>query len=162
MRAVIKKEGEKDFLKAIRKSFTSDWEISNGAIDSLNNTEVPIKIHYDFSCNPAEGRDILYFNPILIDAYTENIFRAADRKYPVEMPYPLDETYILNMEIPNGYFIEELPKSAKVSYNGKDGFFEYLIQKDDNSIQMQVRVKLNKATFPAEEYATLRDFFGYM
>jgi hypothetical protein len=49
-----------------------------------------------------------------------------------------------------------------MAYNGNDGIFEYLIQKSGDNIQIRVRLKLNKAFFPTEEYSTLRDFFGYV
>jgi hypothetical protein len=48
----------------------------------------------------------------------ENPFKAAERKYPVEMPYVRDDMYILNMQIPDGYEVDELPKSARVALNG--------------------------------------------
>ena len=40
--------------------------------------------------------------------------------------------------------------------------FEYLIAKNENSIQLRSTVKLNKATFLPDDYQTLRDFFGYI
>jgi hypothetical protein len=55
-----------------------------------------------------------------------------------------------------------LPKSAKVLFNGDEGFFEYMIVKSDDVIQFRSRIKLNKATFKPEDYSTLRDFFGYI
>ncbi|HEY0611092.1 MAG TPA: hypothetical protein VGD35_15590, partial [Chitinophaga sp.] len=70
-----------------------------------------------------------------------------------------DEIYTLNMEIPEGYDVEELPKSTMVKFNEDEGLFQYMIAKDENIIQFRSRIKLNKATFPPEEYGTLRDFF---
>ena len=99
---------------------------------------------------------------MMSSAYKENPFKSAERKYPVEMPYVMDETYTLNMEIPNGYVVDELPKSARVSLNDKDGSFEYLIAKDENGIQLRSRIRLNKATFEPDDYNTLRDFFAYV
>ena len=78
------------------------------------------------------------------------------------MPFTSDETYLLNMEVPKGYMVDELPKSAKVGLNGKDGFFEYLIQKDDAGIQLRSRIRLNRANFSADEYNVLRDFYAYI
>jgi hypothetical protein len=74
----------------------------------------------------------------------------------------MDETYVLNMEIPNGYVVDEMPKSARVSLNGTEGSFEYIIAKDDASIQMRSRIRLNKATFEPDDYSTLRDFFAFI
>jgi hypothetical protein len=86
----------------------------------------------------------------------------VERLYPVEMPYRIDETYVLSMDIPKGYQVDELPKSARVAYNGTEGMFEYLVQKNESNIQMRVHLKLNRSFFPTEDYSTLRDFFGYV
>ena len=94
--------------------------------------------------------------------YKENPFKSAERSYPVEMPYCIDETYVLNMEIPEGYKVDELPKSARVSLNGNEGMFEYLIQQNNDVIQMRCRTKLNKANFEPEDYETLRNFFSFI
>ena len=110
----------------------------------------------------SAGDDILYFNPLLNEGYKTNPFKSMNRHYPVEMPYLIDETYILNMEVPAGYQVDEMPKSARVAYNNDEGMFEYLIQKGESNIQMRVRLKLNKTFFPIDEYGTLRDFFAFV
>jgi hypothetical protein len=56
--------------------------------------------------------------------------------------------------------VDEMPKSAKVLLNGNEGFFEYVIDKSETNIQLHTRMKINKATFAPEDYATLRDFFA--
>jgi hypothetical protein len=96
------------------------------------------------------------------DARRENPFKAAERKYPVEMPYATDDLYVFSMEIPEGYVVDELPKSAKVAFNEDQGLFEYLVGRQDNLIQLRCHLKLIKANFPAEDYSSLRDFFAYI
>ncbi|MBS1599566.1 MAG: DUF3857 domain-containing protein [Bacteroidetes bacterium] len=159
LREKAKKKSEKDVFKDIQTAYGSDVEISNTGIDSLDQLEYPVKIHYDFDLKNMTD-DIIYFNPMMSEAYKENPFKSADRKYPVEMPYTMDELYSFSMEIPEGYVVDELPKSARVMLNDKEGMFEYLIQKNDIGIQMQMRIKLNKALFLPEDYSTLRDFFA--
>jgi len=66
------------------------------------------------------------------------------------------------MDIPTGYKVDELPKSARVTLNGSDGMFEYLIQQDGDHVQLRCRTKLNKATFEPEDYETLRNFFAFI
>nr|MCU0322852.1 DUF3858 domain-containing protein [Chitinophagaceae bacterium] len=80
--------------------------------------------------------------------------------FPVEMPYKTSETYILNMEIPKGYEIDEKPKGARVKFNETEGMFEYLIGKVGNSIQLRCTLKMNIANFNIEDYETLRNFYG--
>ena len=160
-RESIQEKGEAEFFKKIRSSYNNDLDLQNPGIDSLKIIEQPIKIHYDFKINDMDG-DIIYFNPMMAEGYKDNFFKAAERKYPVEMPYTFDETYILNMGVPEGYVVEEIPKSAKVLFNDGEGLFEYLIYKSDDGIQLRSRVVMKRANFSAEEYNSLRDFFGYV
>jgi len=161
IREKIHDKGEKEFFKTIQTAYQSGAELSNVSIDSLKLADEPVGVNYDVVLkNDAE--DVIYFNPMLEEGYKENPFKAADRKYPVEMPYGFEETYILNMEIPEGYVVDEMPKSTKVTFNEDEGFFEYLIAKDVNGIQFRSRISLKKANYKPEDYATLRDFFAFV
>jgi hypothetical protein len=161
LRKKVSKKSEEEYFKNI-KSYNSDFAITNTGIDSLTELDKPATIHYDFSYKISSDDEIIYFNPMMSEAYKENPFKSAERKYPVEMPYVMDEIYVLNMEIPKGYVVDELPKSARVSLNGAEGSFEYIIAGDDSNVQLRTRIKLNKATFEPEDYTTLRDFFGFI
>lgn len=160
IREKVNEKGIKDYFKNIQAACGDDVEISNTGIDSLNKPEDPLKVYYDFRLK-QEG-EIIYFNPMFAEAYHDNPFKAAERKYPVEMPYTFDDIYTLTMDIPAGYVVDELPKSAKVAFNGSEGIFEYLITKTENSIQFRCRVKLDRANFTPDDYPTLRDFFAYI
>jgi len=150
--------GKDDFFKKIKASYTYDINMQNEGIDSLNNYNDPVSVHYDFSISPDE--DIIYFNPLLTEAYKSNPFSAATRNYPVEMPYTSNEVITVNMEIPKGYKVDELPKSERVKLNDNDGMFEYLVQADAQMIQLQCKLRINKANFNPEDYDTLRDFYA--
>ena len=92
----------------------------------------------------------------------KNPFVSAERLYPVEMPYLTNEVYVLNMEIPEGYMVEELPKSSRVKFNEDEGMFEYLIRKDDKYVQLRCKLSLEKTLYLPEDYQTLREFFSYV
>jgi hypothetical protein len=97
---------------------------------------------------------------MLINGYKENPFKSTQRFYPVEMPYAMDETYIFRMEIPAGYTVEELPKSAKVNFDETGtNYFEYIIGVIDNTISLRSRLKLTRTYYATEEYEILREFF---
>ncbi len=162
IREQVGKSGSEDFVKSLKPSFGFETEISNFGIDSLKQMEMPVWMHYDFTFSPGKGDDIIYFNPMLTEGFKSNPFKSDDRKYPVEMPYASDETYLLTMDIPEGYVVDELPKSTKVKFNDEDGYFEYLVVKSETGIQLRSRVIFNKATFLPEEYSSLRDFFAYI
>ncbi len=160
IRSRIKEKGEDAFFKAIQTSYTGDYELTEKKVDRLKEPDVPVKVEYDFTMKQED--DMIYFNPMMGEGYKENFLKAAERNYPVEMPYVFDETYIFTFEVPADYSVEEIPKSAKVSFGESDGFFEYLVDKSENTIRLRSRVKLKRATFAPEEYNDLREFFSYV
>lgn len=160
LRSQIKEKGEEPFFKTIQASYTGDWSLSEQKVDKLKELESPVKIDYDFAMNQEE--DMIYFNPMMNEGQKDNPFKSAERTYPVEIPYKIDETYILNLEIPADYTVDEIPKSSKVNLGDGDGFFEYIIDNTGTAIRLRSRVKLNKANFLPEEYNDLREFFSYV
>lgn len=160
VRKSVSEQGLDSYFKSLQTSYGDDGQISNGGIDSLEKPEEPVKVHYDFTLKSPAGSDILYFNPVIGEGWHENPFKAANRKYPVEMPYAMDETYVFSMDIPADYKVEEMPRSTKVAFNVDQGFFSYLIQQDGSTLQLQCRLKLNRANFQPEDYSALRDFFA--
>jgi hypothetical protein len=161
IREQLKKKSVQDFFKKAKADYSFDVDILNPSFDSLDQKELPITETYTFTFDkPAEG--MLYINPMMGEGVKENYFKSTQRHYPVEMPYAMDETYVFNMEVPEGYEIAELPKSARVSYNGTDGSFDYLVDKTADHIRLLSHIKLNKARFAPDEYDSLREFFGYI
>jgi hypothetical protein len=160
-RAEIKKIGINTYKDKLRSAPGNGVVISNIEIDSLQQLDNPIKIRLDLEFKPEEA-DLIYFNPILLNEYAENPFKSADRNYPVEMPFKIDKSYILNFNLPDGYVVEEMPKSAKIVLNDTDGYYEYLVSVDGATIQLRTRLVLTRATFEPIKYESLREFFGHI
>jgi len=161
--ALLKAKGDNDnYLKAIRTSFTDDITLSNLSFDSLTLCEMPVGINYDMKLKLPD-EDIVYFNPMLNTATKSNPFSSAKRLYPIEMPHTTDATYVLNMDVPEGYKIDELPKSARIRLADDEGLFEYTAEAGtDGKVQISTRLRINKATFPADHYEALRDFYAHI
>jgi hypothetical protein len=160
LRENLKKIGNDGYLKDLQKA-NGDMKPSNLQIDSLKDYDNPVKLTFDFKFKDLD-EDVLYINPIISENIKDNPFKADSRNYPIEMPYRRDDLYIFNMSIPEGYQVEEMPKSTRVMLNENQGMYEYLIGKSGNLIQLKARLVIGKATFPAEDYQTLREFFSYV
>jgi len=104
----------------------------------------------------------IYLDPNIIRPFEESPFKLEDREYPVEIPYPLHENFILNLSIPEGYTLEDQPEPFKVSMPGGAGEFSYNITPGETSIQIVSRFQLNKTTWQPEEYQSLREFIDYV
>ena len=161
IRERINEKGKEAFENEVKKSFSQDVSLAKFKLDSLNKPEELVWLNYDFDIlDPKE--DIIYFNPLLAsEGYKENPFKSAQRLYPVEMPYGFDRTYNLQMEVPEGYVVDELPKSMVVKMNeAEEGMFEYRISQSGSSISFRCRVQMKRAYFDPDEYEMLREFFN--
>lgn len=161
LRDKLQKTTVNDFFKEITKSYSFTPSITNTEIENHKNYDLPITVKYDMSFNLGD-EDIIYFNPLMAEVTKENIFKAEKRLFNVEMPAAISETYILNMEIPKGYVVDELPKSIRSKLNENEGLLEYIISNREGLIQLKFVFQLNKANYTAEDYDSLRDFFGLM
>jgi hypothetical protein len=158
----IQDKGVTEFTQDLFKDYAmEDAEITNLTIDSLKKFEHPILLRYDLKI--ANKADVIYLNPMFGEGYKENPFKADNRLFPVEMSSAIDRTHIASIQVPEGYVVDELPKSVRVKLNEADeGGFEYIINTNDNIVSLTTRVYLKKATFLPQQYEDLREFFNFV
>lgn len=85
----------------------------------------------------SEGRR---FNPFMIDAtsYTENVM----------------------IKLPAGFAVDEVPEPTKLET--QFGKYDATYEVKDDHILFKRSLKLNRSTVPADNYSSIRDFFGRM
>lgn len=106
--------------------------------------------------------DFIYINPVLHPAFDENPFKQTVREYPVDIPYPLSHRYILNLTIPEGYAIEQMPEQVSLSLPENGGKFTFLVSKlagTSRMLQINSTIQINQVHFEPEEYGTIKKFF---
>jgi hypothetical protein len=147
-----------DFFESLRKTMVDTKTMEDYGFDSLNVPGQALSWHYTMKYNFSQER--IYFNPIMHERMTNNPFNSPERHYPVEMPYCEDYSYVLNMDIPRGYAVEEMPKSQRITLEDSSASFEYRIDSTGGSIQFYYLLRIKRAYFPVESYRGLRDFFS--
>ncbi|MDB5203713.1 MAG: hypothetical protein JWQ27_3122 [Ferruginibacter sp.] len=156
----VKEKGQDDIFTDIKKNYTGNFKVYETGIDSLTKLEEPVKVHFYLDMK-NDNEDIIYMNPMFGEGWKDNPFKSAERKYPVEMPYAIDEVFILTLDVPKGYVVDELPKQTKVKlYEDDDTGFEYLVSVSEGVISLRSRVRISRATYHPDEYELLREFFN--
>lgn len=158
LRKTLSEKDSGDYFQSLTHSFPYHAELTSHSVNSLIQYENPVNLQYTLDLKIDTGR-LLYFNPMLNAVLDKNPYPADDRRYPVDLPYTTNQVYVLNMQIPKGYTIEELPKSIRANFNDKDGMFEYLIGTNEDQIQFRCRLLINKTFFDADQYDNLRNFY---
>ena len=104
--------------------------------------------------------DKLYFSPMLFLASTENPFKLDKREYPVDFVYPQHDSYMINLEIPQGYVVEALPEPTVIQLPEGYGEYKFNISEEENKITLRITSDLNRAMVPPHYYTILKDYFG--
>lgn len=106
--------------------------------------------------------DFIYLNPVLHPAFDENPFKQTVREYPVDIPYPLSHRYVLNLTIPEGYAVEQMPEQVSLSLPENGGKFTFLVSKlagTARTFQINSTIQINQVHFEPEEYTAIKKFF---
>lgn len=103
--------------------------------------------------------DFIYFSPSIYNSFEENPFKLEQRVYPVEIPYPFTKQFVFNLDLPEGYVVEELPEPARVVLPNKGGSFLYMVKQNGQRLQIIRKIKVSQLKFTSEEYTTIKTFF---
>jgi len=128
-------------------------------IDSLNQ---PVFIEYKIASKEEHNvnAEIIYINPVLVGRQNNNPFTSPTRDYPVDFGAPYAEAYNLQLTIPEGYSLEELPKSKLLVLPEKGGKFQYQVTQVGNKIMLNYRLSIDKTLFIPSEYESLKEFYN--
>lgn len=125
---------------------------------------LPLKEKYSVSIfNEAEiAGDIIFLAPMLHEKTDSNPFKSMEREYPVDFACPMEKKYILNMDIPEGYQVVQIPDPFYLTLPEKAGHYRYNIQVAKNKVQFICDFKINKPVFSEKEYLAIKEFYNQM
>jgi hypothetical protein len=159
----IKEIGEEKHIKFVTKSLISDGTLENYKIENPDrSSDLPLKIKAKIkssSCaNKAE--DKIYLNPLACVHDMANPFKMEDRLYDIDFGEPRDAIFQITVAMPEGYKIEDMPKTARYLLGDNALKFEYLISTKDNSINIMTKLSIKQTIFPPEDYKELKQTYA--
>lgn len=105
--------------------------------------------------------DYIYCNPLLTERIKSNPFRLEVRKYPIDFGYPIAQIYNLNLKVPEGYEVQEIPEPLQLSLPGNSASFLYKIEVLENgNLNLINELKINKSVFLYDEYPLIKEFYS--
>jgi len=107
-----------------------------------------------------EGK--IFVNPLLFFTRSKNPFNQEKRQMPIYFGYKNLEKFNFNIEIPQGYTVESLPKPVKIASEDKKMSFILNFSVTENKIQIVSQKEINSSIFAAEDYGMIKEFFQKM
>lgn len=153
-----KHKDQADYIESLSKRLSCD--IDNFNISNLDNTNEALKMEYTQSSDLNIGDDFIYITPLVDKLYAESPFKEEKRVFPVEFNFLLNYVQLIDFEIPEGYEVDELPKTEKFVFNDNDIVLTYRVVQSGRVIKLHYQYLLKRLLFLPEEYESLRDLFS--
>jgi Domain of Unknown Function with PDB structure (DUF3857)/Transglutaminase-like superfamily len=120
MRSVKK---DTDRIKPVETTLSHSlgtFQITKASISNLTAREVPLGLMYTFTAEKyaKNAGNLLLVRPRVLGNLSSDILEKKEpRKYPVEFDGPERYTDLYEIELPNGYEMDELPPPASADYS---------------------------------------------
>ena len=142
-----------------------EWQLDEISALDVKNKEAlskSITIKCDFQKEEGvsfAGND-MYFSPLLFLAIDENPFKSEDRAFPINYSFPLTLKRIVNIKLPEGYQVSEIPKPMRLALPEGLGSYMYNISKVPGGLSLVSVFKINEAVIPTAKYQELKEFYN--
>lgn len=151
-------------LEKYRETLEKNWEdftILSYEIENKDDLAKPLieKFQVETSLETADP-NTLYLNPFFVGRWKKNPFISNERLYPVDFGAPLESTFILNLEYPATYEVDDMPKSSALALPQNGGRYLFNITNPANKITMTSIINLSKVVYSSVEYHTLKELFN--
>lgn len=133
------------------------------SIEWLQLTAVDQPLSAKFKCRlpgaATVANDFIYCEPIIDFWLLESPFKSLTRSFPVEFEMPFKSQYVLDLALPTGYSVEDLPAPARVNLPENAGKMSFSCTKNATGVQVILKMNLAKTTFASQEYGALKQFY---
>ena len=163
-RYALGKAGDENKFIEEMETDNEGMTIDSHEFENLNDIYKVIKEKYEVAIeNKMDMTDeLIYLNPMLYEGITENPFKLDKREYPVDFAIPIDDTYMFQVKIPEGYVIESMPQKGMVTLPEKACVYTYTATKTGDKITVTSRFKITKTIYTEAEYEYLKEFYDFM
>ncbi|MFK7771023.1 MAG: DUF3857 domain-containing protein [Saprospiraceae bacterium] len=160
-KAYDRADNEEAFIESLQNK-QEGLTIESHTFKNLSDAYKSIKEEYEVSLDDKTemAGDLVYLNPMLNSAHSENPFKMKQRQFPVDYAIPIEETYMFQLTIPEGYVVESMPENTTIGLPEKATLFSYSAKMVGGNITVLSRIKITKTLFVGDEYENLKEFYN--
>lgn len=160
MRESYKRDGEKNYVETFAKG--TSWQIEKTEFQDLADLSKQAKEIHDVSIHEhvSPAGDQIYVNPFLTSQITENPFKSDQRMYPVDFGSAQEDVYLLQLTIPEGYQVDELPVTKIFALPQNAARYVYSANQVGSVINIASTFQINRNIFNHADYPLLREFYN--
>ncbi|KAB1231073.1 transglutaminase-like domain-containing protein [Chryseobacterium viscerum] len=147
------------YKKQYKENFSMDFTDINSKV--LENGEFESSMKFSSSNLIDRVGKKMIINPMLFLNKSSNEFDQVEaRKYPIDFGSPITKVKKVILEIPEGYTIEEMPKSKKIVTEDKEIAYTYSVEQKGNKLEVTTTTKISSSDYPKEYYPAFKQIWG--
>lgn len=161
--AMFAKENYDDNADKYKKQYKENFSIDFTDIDSKVLENGDFESTMKFSSDNLIDRigKKMIINPMLFLNKNSNEFdQTEERKYLIDFISPFTRIKKIVFEIPEGYAVEEMPKSKKIVTDDKEIEYSYIVEQKGNKIEVVSTTKILSPNYPKEYYPAFKQIWG--
>ncbi|TAE46635.1 MAG: DUF3857 domain-containing protein [Bacteroidetes bacterium] len=153
-----------DYLKRYLMNSATQFQILDDSIYNrdLKGKSLEVSCHIKMRDFVQPAEEMIFVKPMLTRTLQENPLPDKARNTPLDFDFPIRESNMLGLRLPDGYEVVQLPAPVRVVLPGGAGFFTYNVLQMERILHFSSTVYINRTLFAPEEYETLRMFFDYI
>ena len=164
-RDLIKTMGAEKMVKEMVKGLITDGSLTSHNLENTETiTDAPLKatIKLTSTAYVNKADDKMYISPALCFGEKNNPFKAEERQFNVDFGAPKEEFYQFYLTLPDGYKVEEMPKSMRIQMPENGMKFDYLVDIKDKILNINTKLTIKQTNYKADEYPLLKQFYAQM
>ena len=151
-------ENPEKYKKTYKENYSVDFTDITTAVNKDDNFEAKMKFSSREMIDNVGKKTII--NPLLFLRQNKNDFdQVEERKYDIDFVSPITKIKTVEIEIPEGYEVGDLPKSKKIVTEDKEVSYSYVIEKEGNKIKVTSQYVISNASYPKEYYPAFKQIW---
>lgn len=138
-------------------------EVDDVTVDTAYIRKDVLEESFDFTASFThrnnDSSDVIYLNPMLTEHIDSNPFKVKERTYPVDYEYAFDRSMVVNIQVPEGWQVDEVPQSILLRLPDQSVEFRRVVQASGNMVVISYKFAITKERFMPEEYQYLKQMY---
>ena len=158
-RIALDSDGDEKFFEDLLAQRFDGAQIDSFEVLTADQPHLPLrlKVHYQVPDFAQVVNDMMYLSSPALNIQESNPFQSPTRHFPVEFRINRANTDVVNIAIPDGMKVVELPKPFKNQHPGIRFGSDW--KSAGNKVTVNREYLRQQTTFPKSKYKQLRKFF---
>jgi len=154
---------EQDYVAEVDKILKTA-DIKAHTLTDVDSLHKPLSETFDVELDgfASDQERHLVLSPFIADRWESNPFKSPERLYPVDFGIPIDETVIINLELPPGIKITDLPQKVALGLPNAGGRFLFEARRTDTHLTFQSNLTISRTLYTSTEYHYLKELFNHV